>query len=642
MSSKKDNNGVNINLTKEEESNIQKKYFHRHTVDVKKEAREARENRLTTDESDKDPISSDDLNYINPLVGESANVDYELDQLASANIQKIIQDYQRAFASFNKFDKFNIYRYFYKTNPLLGRSIDLHVDLPLSKLRLVPPKNTASSLVKDYVHYYYQSLFSKIDLFAFLREFILHYRIYGEAYALVEDGYGLDKNNRELNSENEIDEIYNKKPTALSKEDEIFLKDVDAKYEKDNKSIPLSDRLQYLKTIFPLFNESYKGPEKLSVIDFYKVDEYMLNSSSSYRALTIRMDALLKERINDLDNATLNKYKITKSYRDLITKALENEEGEITLDNNPYNTSSNTSYIFELGDMTKPVSLIHRVIDQAFEYECLKSAIRTRIQLVGKTGRIITAEGIGEDQLAALQDDIVYMSENPDSEVIVNYNVSIQEFNTNVKEDLDKLIGDYDKIKEEMSIGLGIPQSLLGGESQFSGETIKLEIMNNEYLNFKNLLISKIEEYILKPIAIRKGFFVTNEWGDVELIYPSLSFSRTSLRSESQYDILFNLAEKQKIPVDIIYDLLNIDSESAQKNIKKDLFTSKSPYFGDMIQSVYNSMGSKLGENPDVIRKIMESAGVEVKEKDLQQDDKSSDFDVEEKLGDIKYANKKT
>lgn len=584
-------------------------------------------------------ITGEDTNYDNILSDDLSDLERSLDHLASTQIGKIIDDSYRAFASIDRFAKLNVFRYFYKTNPIIGRSLELHTDLPLSKIRLTPPKNAGSEIVKDYINYYYNSIFNKVDIFKFLRDFVLTYRIYGEAFALVEDGYGSTQNNLELVSEDRLNDILGEKMATVTQEDQKFIDEINKKYETDSKSVSVSDRDKYLKIVFPLYNKAYKGIDRISVIDFFKINSYFKNYSSSYKALELRVDPQLRDNIGSITEEEVAELGITKSFYDLVKHELTTNKTNKTLeiDNNPYKKTGNTSYIFELGNDSPESSLVNRVIDQAFEFEALKAAVRTKIILVGKIGRVVTAEGIGEEELSALQADLAYMAENPDSEVVLNYNVNIQEFNSTVKDDLKELISDYDRIKEEISMGLGLPMSLLGGDSQFSGEVLKLEIMNNEYLNFRNLLTRVIEDCLLKPIAIRKGFYKTNEWGDIELIYPSISFSRTSLRSESQYDLLFSMYKQNSIPSSVIYELLNMDHEAISKDLKKEMFSVKNPNFGDMLSSVYSSIASELGQNPEVINKLKESMGL-ASSNDADTEDTLNESDSSPRLGDLKYA----
>ena len=593
-----------------------------------------------------DDFISADNEYKNVLTDDLAQLERQLDQMAATNIGKIIQDDYRAFSNFDKFSKCNIFRYFYKTNPVLGRAIDLHVDLPLSKLKLTPPKNVDSEIVKDYIFYFYDSLFSKIDVFQFLRDFILAYRIHGEAFALVEDNYSNLEKSFDLASLENLTEIYSKKSVSLSEEDLNFVKQIDAKYKINPKDVNLVDRIKYLNLTFPYFNKDYKGVDRISHVPFYKIDEYQKNYSSNYRAVKIKIDPKLRTHLEELknDESLLKELGITKGFFNLVKEqTASGGDGKVEVNNNPYKSQGNSSYVFEIGFDKQQTSLVNRVIDQSFEWEVLKSAVRTKISLTGKVGRIITAPGVGEEELRAIKSEIEYMSQNPDSEFVSNYELNITDISSSVKDDLKELIDNYDRLKEETAMGLGIPLSLIGGESQYSGEVIKLEIMNNEYLNFKNLISRVLEEYILKPVAIRKGFFKVNDWGDVELIYPSLTFSRTSLRSESQYDLLYNMYAKNSIPSSVIYEILNLDSEAVEKGLKKELFTIKNPFFGDFFNGLLSNASAEIGQDSEVFRKLREELGLSNKTTsgDEPLDESDLEEEQEDKLADLNFKSNK-
>jgi len=70
------------------------------------------------------------------------------------------------------------YRFFYNSNEIVAQAIDIHSTLPLSKLRLVPPKGKNSHQNK-YIMKFFESMCDNMKLFKTLIEVSHEYMLYG-------------------------------------------------------------------------------------------------------------------------------------------------------------------------------------------------------------------------------------------------------------------------------------------------------------------------------------------------------------------------------------------------------------------------------------------------------------------------------
>jgi len=70
------------------------------------------------------------------------------------------------------------YRFFYNTNEIIGQAIDIHSTLPLSKLRLVPPKGK-NKHQNDYVFKFFQNMCDEMKLFKTLIEVTHEFFLFG-------------------------------------------------------------------------------------------------------------------------------------------------------------------------------------------------------------------------------------------------------------------------------------------------------------------------------------------------------------------------------------------------------------------------------------------------------------------------------
>lgn len=78
------------------------------------------------------------------------------------------------------------YRLAYDRDPIVGRGIDLHTEIPMSKISLERPK-CSSEAFADYVYDFYQGIVNNTQLFQSWLEAAREYWAMGEAYLYVED-----------------------------------------------------------------------------------------------------------------------------------------------------------------------------------------------------------------------------------------------------------------------------------------------------------------------------------------------------------------------------------------------------------------------------------------------------------------------
>ena len=175
-------------------------------------------------------------------------------------------------------------------------------------------------------------------------------------------------------------------------------------------------------------------------------------------------------------------------------------------------------------------------------------------------------------------------------------------------------IHQYEITDKQLHSGLGVTESLLSGETLYSGDRLKLEVINTRYMFLREILQEYVEEFLFKPIAKRKGFVEKNEWGEEEVLYPRLSFTRLPLRdSQDTFDALLNLYQKGSISIDIILELFNIDPEDTRAKLERDMFTVNDALMNEALRGVYGGSAEQLINNTDVVDRI--TAGLKLKPK---------------------------
>ena len=227
--------------------------------------------------------------------------------------------------------------------------------------------------------------------------------------------------------------------------------------------------------------------------------------------------------------------------------------------------------------------------------------------------RIVWADDVSEADVEALREQVDLALVDPDYSIITNYEVHWEEMGS--RDRLLDLSGEYEQTERRLRTGLGVTESLMSGETLYSGDRLKLEVINQRYLFLRELLQEYVEEYLFKPVARRKGFVEKDQWGDEVVLYPSLSFTRLPLRdSQDTYDALFNLYQKGSISIDLILEMFNIDPHDTRVKLEKDMFTVNDSTFNEVLRGIYGAVGNTIAEQSDVADRVMEYLRLKKKE----------------------------
>jgi len=231
--------------------------------------------------------------------------------------------------------------------------------------------------------------------------------------------------------------------------------------------------------------------------------------------------------------------------------------------------------------------------------------------------RIVWAEGLSDTDVEQLREQVDLALVDPDYSIVANYEVHWEEMGS--RDRLLDLSVEYEQTERRLLTGLGVTESLMSGEALYSGDRLKLEVINNRYLLFREVLQEYVEEYLFKPVARRKGFIEKDQWGQEVVLYPKLSFTRLPLRdSQDTFDAMYNLYQKGSLSIDIILEMLNIDPSDTRLKIERDVLTVSDATFNEVLRSLYAEVGRVLAEKTDVLERIAKYLKLEIKPEEGQ------------------------
>lgn len=498
-------------------------------------------------------------------------------------------------------EKREIFRHFYNSDELVGQAIDIHTELPLSKVRLAPPKpRTAPKGFKspeDYGKYIlsrFRQMTDRIKLFQRLITMVHHYWLDGTCAVFAEDStvevpqsVGYDRQVRRKS-------VLTDDGTPAEREEEQWT-------ERETRE---DEELSY-------YQKKYAGWNRLIVlpIDKVKITTFSFTDKAKVELIPSDRDRTLLERAKQGDPVAQEMVEEmpaeVREYieqRQLIPLGTDPDEG---------------SFVFLLhgrkgADDETGHSILERCLRTLYYREKLRQAQTSIASRAMTPKRIVWAEGLSDQDVEALREQVDLALVDPDYSIVTNYEVHWEEMGA--RDRLLDLSVEYEQTERRLLAGLGVTESLMSGESLYSADRLKLEVINNRYLHLREIIQEYVEEALFKPVAKRMGFIEQDEWGQEIVLHPRLSFTRLPLRdSQDTFDALLNLYQKGSISVDLILETLNIDPDDTRAKIERDMFTVNDAVFNEVMRSVYAEAGRMLAEKTNVVEKIAKYLELKVK-----------------------------
>ena len=299
----------------------------------------------------------------------------------------------------------------------------------------------------------------------------------------------------------------------------------------------------------------------------------------------------------------------SRKIKSTVSKELQEairQSGVIPLDTDP-NSGSHVYHLARKKSQYEPmgVSIIERCINTLVLMDKLRQAQTSIASRHMTPMRIVWAEGLNPDDIDNLREQVDLALVDPDFSIIANYEVHWEEMGSQGR--LLDIESENESALNRLFAGLGVTREILTGEGSYSGSRISLEIMNNQYLLFREIIQDYVENNLFKPVARKKGFVEYDEYGNETLLYPHLSFTRLAIRDNEQFfDAAFQLYQKGSISVDLILDILNIDPDSTKEKIEHDLFTVNDSIFNEVMRNIYTNVAAPLVEKTDLVQKLAE------------------------------------
>lgn len=368
----------------------------------------------------------------------------------------------------------------------------------------------------------------------------------------------------------------------------------------------IAEQRKLEKEIFShVVNEEFEGFEKIQILQPERIELDNPNGEG----LQIHYKPSETEKVSYLNDGEVSSQ---------VKNELESN-GAITMNQNAYQGS----YVIHFarkksGYETHGRSTLQSCMRAIIYREKLRQVQTTLASRNMTPINLITAPGVSEMQVAELRAHADEAIADPDYTIVTNYEVFWNKIDSQGR--LLGLADEWSHTNANLAIGLGFSPEILIGEGMYSGNRVALDLMSVTYTQFREELSDILENQIFKPIAILKGFYELDNYGRPRWIYPKVTFGQLALRDTGDlYDMLFNLYSKGSVPVEAIYDLLGLDSETVSRQLEDSLFTVRDSKFNELLSSIYASASQNIVQGTDVVKRLAKSMNLHHEQQDQDQ-----------------------
>lgn len=476
----------------------------------------------------------------------------------------------------------NYYRFFAENDPFVAQALDLHTELPISKIRLAKPVASNVELAEKALEFC-DWWSEEIDLLQHLLWITWHYHAIGEVHIFMED-----------TNPDPPEELRTEVWREMTEDGEII---------EDVREFEDADQRE-----FDWLMKNYQGftalriipPEQIHMESFPLTDEKLFDFIP---------DSKLRGIIQKAQEGDPRAAKIAESYPKWIVEKVLNGEN-IPLDTDPYSGS----FLHYMARKPYPYaprgqSMLKRCIRELIYFDKCRQAQTSIASRHMTPMRIVWAADMDAADIDMLREQVDLALADPDFSIITNFEVHWDEMGVDNR--LLDLQGEYDMHLRKMYSGLGVTESLLSGESSYSGERINLEVINTRYMLLRNRLKHFVEKYLFKPMCRRLGFVEEDSFGRERVIYPRLSFTRLGIRDDPDTrDFLYNLYLKNSLDIDTILESVNLDPKEVHERLHRDKLTIRDALYNEMVRSLYSTVGNALAEQSDATQKLAKELGL--------------------------------
>lgn len=164
------------------------------------------------------------------------------------------------------------------------------------------------------------------------------------------------------------------------------------------------------------------------------------------------------------------------------------------------------------------------------------------------------------------------------------------------------LVPEIEQLQKEILAGMQIPHEFMFGGMSYSGSTVSLRVLENQFITYRQLLEEFINDFLVKRLAEIRGEWETYD-DDEKLI--TVELADLKMQDDlQQKQLLFQMNQSGKIPDEILYEKgFGMDAEQ----IRSQIYNEKEAAIKDQVklalfQKEFEEQLAAKGVDPSIVQ----------------------------------------
>lgn len=130
------------------------------------------------------------------------------------------------------------------------------------------------------------------------------------------------------------------------------------------------------------------------------------------------------------------------------------------------------------------------------------------------------------------------------------------------------LTPEIEQVQAEILAGMGVPREFIFGGMSWSGSSISLKILENNFITYRLLVKDFLQNFVVKNMARARGEW--NSDADDDSI-PTIEMSEIKMQDDvQQKQLIISLNQTGKVPDDIVWKTMGFDPDNMRESLKEE------------------------------------------------------------------------
>lgn len=130
------------------------------------------------------------------------------------------------------------------------------------------------------------------------------------------------------------------------------------------------------------------------------------------------------------------------------------------------------------------------------------------------------------------------------------------------------LTPEIEQVQGEILAGMGVPREFIFGGMSWSGSSISLKILENQFITYRLLVHDFLQNFVVKNMARARGEWSSDE--DDNNI-PTIEMSEIKMQDDvQQKQLIISLNQTNKVPDEIVWKTMGFDPDNMRESLREE------------------------------------------------------------------------